>query len=72
MSRSSLLILLGVVFIIIPFSGLPSGFRTFLAIVCGALVLGLGVRERAHGARAAQQPAPEPAATLPPHGVSPV
>ncbi len=47
MSRSSALILLGILIMLTPFSGLPSGFRDVLALIFGALVLGIGFFIRA-------------------------
>ena len=46
MSRSSTLILLGLLAIIIPFSGLPIAIRNFLAVVVGAIVFGMGISIR--------------------------
>ena len=46
MSRSSALILLGVLTVLAPFSGLPFAFRTFLLVVFGASVLGIGLSMR--------------------------
>lgn len=47
MSRSSLLILIGVLIILVPFSGLPAAIRTLLAVIFGACVLGIGISMRA-------------------------
>ncbi len=47
MSRSSALILLGVLILLTPFSGLPSSFRALLTVIFGALVLGVGFFLRA-------------------------
>ena len=47
MSRTGLLILLGILTIVIPFSGIPVGMRTFLIVVCGASVLAIGFTLRA-------------------------
>ncbi len=61
MSRTSVLILLGVLVILTPFSGLPASIRTLLAVILGACVLGMGLSERAREARARaaeQQPIP--------------
>ena len=75
MSRTSTLILLGVLVILAPFSGLPVAVRNLLAVIFGACVLGIGLSMRAREAHAAQQavetpPAPEP--VLPPQGISPI
>lgn len=48
MSRTSALILLGVLVILIPFSGLPVALRTLLTVVCGIAVLGIGLMLRTH------------------------
>jgi hypothetical protein len=42
MSRTSSLIVLGILTILTPFSGLPIGFRSFLTALFGACVLGIG------------------------------
>jgi len=63
MSRASILIVLGVLTILAPFSGLPSALRTLLAIGFGAAVLGIGVAERSKEQRrllAATAPHAEP------------
>lgn len=83
MSRTSILILLGVLIILAPFSGLPVGIRSFSTVVLGACVaiIGLMVRgNEAKGQRASasatlspsadESPAPELAS--PPSGVSPI
>jgi len=73
MSRSSTLILLGVLIILAPFSGLPMAFRSFLAIVFGACVLGMGLSLRAREARAAQAAVETPASEpVPPQEISPI
>ena len=46
MSRSSILIVLGILSILAPFSGLPSALRTLLAIVLGGAVLGIALSDR--------------------------
>ncbi|MBI3572106.1 hypothetical protein HY091_01055 [Candidatus Kaiserbacteria bacterium] len=66
MSRSSSLIVLGVLTMLTPFSGLPSAFRTFLTLLVGAIALGIGVAERAERARASlPSAAPAPNAPAP-------
>ena len=74
MSRSSTLILLGVLIALVPFSGLPAALRALLAVILGASVLGLGVAERSRQVREAQatHPAPEPLTDPASHGVSPI
>lgn len=73
MSRSSTLILLGVLTILAPFSGLPMAFRSLLSVIFGACVLGIGFSMRAREVHKAQPiletpPTPE----MPPTGVSPI
>ncbi|OGG59267.1 hypothetical protein A2765_06655 [Candidatus Kaiserbacteria bacterium RIFCSPHIGHO2_01_FULL_56_24] len=51
MSRASVLILLGILTILTPFSGLPVSARTFLAIFFGACVVSIGVALRADRVR---------------------
>ena len=46
MSRSSALILLGVLTILTPFSGLPITLRTLLTVIFGACVFGIGLSMR--------------------------
>ncbi len=48
MSRTSALILLGVLIILIPFSGLPIALRTLLQELCGVSVLGIALMLRTH------------------------
>ncbi|MFZ2167311.1 MAG: hypothetical protein WAV50_00405 [Minisyncoccia bacterium] len=50
MSRTSALIVLGVVTLLTPFSGLPVAIRTLLAVICGAFILGIGLSMRTHEA----------------------
>ncbi len=50
MSRTSTLILLGVLILLVPFSGLPISFRSLLTLVFGAVVLGIGLSLRAREA----------------------
>jgi hypothetical protein len=47
MSRSSTLILLGVLIILVPFSGLPVTVRSLLSVILGACILGIGLSMRA-------------------------
>ncbi len=47
MSRTSALILLGVLILLVPFSGLPVSFRSLLTLIFGACVLGIGLSLRA-------------------------
>ena len=77
MTRSSALILLGILFILDPFSGLPSALRTLIAVVIGAIVLGIGIAERmekvaqAKAAQMASEPTVAESEAAPAlHGVS--
>ncbi|MHB8710407.1 MAG: hypothetical protein ACYC6X_02570 [Minisyncoccota bacterium] len=51
MSRASTLILIGILVILTPFSGFPVSFRTFLAVILGACVSGIGFAMRAQAAQ---------------------
>lgn len=64
MSRASSLIVLGILTILAPFSGLPGELRTLLTIGFGAAVLGIGVAERSKAQR--RQIAAEPPPTISP------
>lgn len=46
MSRAGSLILLGILVILAPFSGLPMALRSLLAVIFGACVLGIGLSMR--------------------------
>jgi hypothetical protein len=48
MSRTSALILLGIIVVLTPFSGLPIAFRSLINVVCGIAVLGIGLLLRTH------------------------
>ncbi|MFA6415043.1 MAG: hypothetical protein WCV89_03630 [Candidatus Paceibacterota bacterium] len=76
MSRTSTLILLGVLVILAPFSGLPIAIRSLLAVIFGACVLGIGLSIRAQEARnaRAQVPAeaPQPEPLSAPQEISPI
>ncbi|MEK7086383.1 MAG: hypothetical protein AAB951_01180 [Patescibacteria group bacterium] len=50
MSRTGALILIGILILITPFSGLPEAIRTFLIVVFGVCVLGIGLSLRTHEA----------------------
>ncbi|MFZ1075510.1 MAG: hypothetical protein WAN50_04000 [Minisyncoccia bacterium] len=81
MSRTSALILLGILVALTPFSGLPIAIRNLLAVIFGICVTSIGVSLRAHEVRTKQQavestvpvmtaePVSEP---TPPTGVSPI
>jgi len=47
MSRSSSLILLGILVILAPFSGMPITARNLFAVIFGACVFGIGLSMRA-------------------------
>jgi hypothetical protein len=73
MSRSSVLIVLGVLTMLAPFSGLPGPLRTLLAVGFGAAVLGIGLSDRVREQRRllADTPAtPPPASSEPPQTIS--
>ncbi len=83
MSRSGILIVLGVLIILAPFSGLPVSIRSFLAVVFGAGVSVMGLMLRSSEIRSRRsQVAPaeaetpevsgEEVATAEPRGVSPI
>jgi hypothetical protein len=81
MSRNSTLILLGILVILTPFSGFPVSFRTFLAVILGACVSGIGLALRVQSARVSRssvETPPPTASTSPseppqgPQGVSPI
>ena len=73
MSRASTLILLGVLTILTPFSGLPSSIRSLLAVIFGASISAIGLSLRAREVRTTSgvqdAPASEPVS---PQGVSPI
>lgn len=54
MSRAGMLILLGILTILVPFSGLPIAIRSMLAVAFGACIFGIGLSLRIHHARRAQ------------------
>ena len=79
MSRASVLILLGVLVILAPFSGFPIALRSLFSLVLGACVIGIGLMLRTRDAPAraetpvsapAIEPASEPA-SFPPEVHSP-
>jgi len=51
MSRTGTLILLGVLVILMPFSGLPASARSLITVILGVCVLGMGLSFRADEAR---------------------
>ena len=75
MSRASTLILLGILAVLVPFSGFPIAIRSLFAVILGACVAGIGLSMRAHEARSKQPPPPEipPASEpIPPRDISPM
>jgi cell division protein FtsW (lipid II flippase) len=64
MSRSSALILLGILVVVAPLSGLPESWITFLLAVFGIIIALIGIAMRAAQARRAREAAFVPA-TLP-------
>ncbi len=56
MSRAGIIILLGILTILTPFSGLPVSIRTFLTVVFGACVIGIGIAIRSRDAQRAATP----------------
>ncbi|PIR83445.1 hypothetical protein COU19_00590 [Candidatus Kaiserbacteria bacterium CG10_big_fil_rev_8_21_14_0_10_56_12] len=75
MSRSSTLIVLGVLTMIAPLSGVPSALRTLFLVVVGASVMGIGLAMRTarDGEPRAHAPVTEPPVSAePPSSVSPI
>ena len=84
MSRASTLLLIGVLTLLVPFSGLPASIRALLTVLLGAAVLGVGLSLRVRDVRRAQgdtpprdaAPTPEmlaaPLSEMPPRDVSSV
>jgi hypothetical protein len=65
MSRTSALILIGVIVMLLPFSGLPIAVRSLLNVICGVAVFGIGLslrtREVEHEVAEMTQPPVPPA-----------
>lgn len=59
MSRASTLIVLGVLIVLVPFSGLPVALRSLLAVVFGACVLGIGFALRSREVEMRKASSPE-------------
>lgn len=76
MSRAGMLILLGVLALLTPLSGLPIAVRSLLGAIVGVCVLSIGLRmrgEQAPKVAAAQTIEPEPVASpAPPTAMSAV
>ncbi len=72
MSRTSLLILFGILTVLVPFSGLPIAVRTLLTVILGASVAGIGLALRTREARNMQPPAETPPISPPSNGISPL
>jgi uncharacterized membrane protein YqgA involved in biofilm formation len=66
MSRSSSIIVLGTLIILTPVSGLPITYRSFLTVLLGAAVLGIGLsmRTRKTASKQESEPAPVSEATI--------
>ena len=58
MSRSSILILVGVLVMLTPFSGMPISIRNLVLVVFGATILGIGLSVRTEKTRPPEPPAP--------------
>lgn len=56
MSRTSAIILLGVLTILTPYSGLPATYRTLITVVLGATVAWVGLLTRSEEMRALRAP----------------
>jgi hypothetical protein len=54
MSRAGILILLGILTILTPFSGLPIALRTVLSVIFGLCVFSIGLSLRLNGVRTTQ------------------
>ena len=72
MSRTSTLITLGILTLIMPFSGLPMALRSLITIACGASVLSIGLIQRSREAKMMQPPAETSAPPSPPSNISPI
>ncbi len=76
MSRNSTLILLGILTVLAPFSGLPIAFRTLLTVIFGTCVAGIGFALRASEVHSTSiQPAvetPQRVPPEPPQTISPI
>ncbi len=79
MSKTSTLILLGVLTILAPFSGLPIKLWTFMVVVLGACVAIVGLMLRAHETHRARESRPlvtpvvdESPLETPPTTISPI
>ena len=60
MSRAGTIILFGILIVITPFSGLPVAFRTFLTVIFGACIIGIGILIRSRDAEQTAIPRVEP------------
>lgn len=66
MSRPGLLILLGIIVLVIPFSGLPMSWRTFFLAITGLVIVLVGVSLRSPRALPPlESKTPEPPVTPP-------
>jgi len=65
MSRTNTLIVLGLLMILTPFSGLPISLRTVCAVIFGVSVVGIGLSDRAREIRRKQQKVSEAPEVVP-------
>jgi len=72
MSRSSALIILGVLTMLAPYSGFPSPIRSLSAFIFGACVLGIGLAMRTRPAPPTPAEPLPPVEPTPPTDVSPI
>lgn len=68
MSRSSALVLFGIVTVLSPLSGLPIAFRTLITIACGVAVLSIGLIMRTRDAVSAASTKSDVPREAPPTG----
>jgi hypothetical protein len=65
-----MLIVLGVLLLLTPFSGLPVAIRTLLTVALGALVVGIGIFERSKVDSRTSTPPHEPPVAAQPATIS--
>ena len=66
MSRAGTIILFGILVMLTPFSGLPVAVRTFLTVVSGACIVGIGILIRSRDAKKMLPPQVESATSSAP------
>lgn len=73
MSRTSALILLGILVMLTPFSGLPIAIRSLISVICGIAILGIGLMLRTrevHQSQPTETPSPvEPTTPMSPSSI---